>query len=162
MIIVSIDSIGLGERASSWYAASMKKENSAKSPSSDQGVNLEQLHALREGLLNLHKILMDIEREGYERVFGKISSTSQFLQLMLQDPWFAWLRPLSHLVAMIDEGLDSKEPLEKAVADQLLQDTRKLLTPSEEGAGFSKNYYDALQEEPDVVMAHAAVVKNLP
>ena len=34
-----------------------------------------------------------------------------------------------------------------------------LLKPSEEGAGFGKHYYDALQRDPDVVLAHAAVKK---
>jgi hypothetical protein len=39
----------------------------------------------------------------------------------------------------------------------LLATLRTLLTPSEEGDGFGRHYYDALQREPDVVLAHAAV-----
>jgi hypothetical protein len=36
-----------------------------------------------------------------------------------------------------------------------------LLKPSEDGAGFGKRYYEALQRDPDVVLAHAAVKKLL-
>jgi hypothetical protein len=31
------------------------------------------------------------------------------------------------------------------------------LTPTEEGEGFGRQYYDALQRGPDVVLAHAAI-----
>ena len=39
----------------------------------------------------------------------------------------------------------------------LLASIQTLLTPSEEGAGFGRQYYEALQREPDVMLAHAAV-----
>ena len=38
-----------------------------------------------------------------------------------------------------------------------IDSVRTMLTPSEEGNGFGRHYYDALQREPDVVLAHAAV-----
>ena len=31
-----------------------------------------------------------------------------------------------------------------------------LLTPSEAGEGFGRRYYDAMQRDPDVVLAHAS------
>jgi hypothetical protein len=34
-----------------------------------------------------------------------------------------------------------------------------LLIASESGEGFSKHYFDALQREPDVVLAHATAAK---
>ena len=39
----------------------------------------------------------------------------------------------------------------------LVASIRTLLTPTEEGEGFGKQYHDALQRGPDVVLAHAAV-----
>jgi hypothetical protein len=36
-----------------------------------------------------------------------------------------------------------------------------LLVASEEGQGFARSYFEALQREPDVVMAHAEVGKCL-
>lgn len=116
-----------------------------------------QLPQLSRALLHLHKTLLDGERRSYERVHGRIPSNGVFLQLVLGDAWFAWLRSLSQLMARLDELDESKEPTAPAEIIALLAATRTLLTPTEEGEGFGRHYYEALQREPDVVMAHAAV-----
>jgi len=66
-----------------------------------------QLKQLRHGLLRLHKLLLDLERRGYERARGRIGNSYEFLQLALKDPWFDWLHRLSELIVQIDEALDS-------------------------------------------------------
>jgi hypothetical protein len=118
-----------------------------------------RLQPLRLALLALHKALVDSERVSYEQTIGAISSPNHFLQLLTRDPWFAWLHPLSQLIVAIDEALDEKEPLTTAGIDALVKQARLLLAPSEAGEGFSKHYFDALQRDPDVVLAHAEVAK---
>ena len=66
----------------------------------------ESLRALRQGLLRLHKALLDLERRDYERARGRIGNSYEFLQLVLKDPWFDWLHRLSELIVQIDETLD--------------------------------------------------------
>jgi hypothetical protein len=119
-----------------------------------------RLPELREALLNLHKALVDSERVTYEKTIGAIPSPNHFLQLLTGDPWFAWLHPLSQLIVTMDEALDGKEPPTAATVDALLNQTRLLLVASEDGVGFSRHYYDALQRDPDVVFAHAAAAKH--
>lgn len=114
-----------------------------------------QLQQLRDALLELHKTLIESERVSYEQAFGVIGSPNQFLKLLTSDPWFAWLHPLSLLVVAMDEALDGKEPLTVAGADALLDQTRRMLVASEVGDGFPRSYFDALQRDPDVVLAHA-------
>jgi hypothetical protein len=121
----------------------------------------QRLDRLRESLLRLHKALIDSERVGYESAFGTIHSPNQFLQLLLQDPWFAWLKPLSELMVKIDETLDADEPLTAATSTNLLAAAHQLLKPSESEPGFGQHYFAALQREPDVVLAHADVLKAL-
>lgn len=118
-----------------------------------------QLTELRDGLLRLHKTLMESERAGYEPTFGKISSPYQFLKLLTEDPWFAWLRPVSQLIAEMDEALDAKEPLTLTAVDELISRVRTMLVPTKGGEGFSQHYDEALQRDPDVVFAHAAVAR---
>lgn len=121
------------------------------------------LPELRTALLHLHKTLVDSERISYEQTVGTIPSPNHFLQLLTNDPWFAWLRPLSMLIVTMDQAIDSKrQPLTEATAVALVQEARRLLIASEEGEGFPKHYFDALQRDPDVVFAHAAVVKFFP
>jgi hypothetical protein len=119
----------------------------------------QRLMELRDALLRLHKALMESERISYEKTFGKISSPVQFLKLLTEDPWFAWFRPVSQLIAEIDEKLDAKEPLTLATLDELISRAKIMLVPTEGGEGFSQHYDEALQRDPDVVFAHAAAAK---
>ena len=117
-------------------------------------VHLDQLF---RALLRLHKALLDDERVSYERVHGRIQSNGAFLQLVLGDAWFAWLRPLSQLMVTLDElGEKGESPGGPDIATSIAS-IRTLLTPSEEGEGFGRQYHDALQRSPDVVLAHAEV-----
>ncbi len=119
----------------------------------------ERCAKLRNALLTLHKALVDSERVTYEATVGAIQSSNHFLQLLTTDPWFAWLQPLSQLIVAIDEAMDAKEPLKSADVDALVKQVGVLLLPLEESEGFGRHYFDALQRDPDVVLAHAAVAK---
>lgn len=119
----------------------------------------KRLEEIRHALLKLHKTLVDSERVTYETTVGAIRSPSQFLQLLTTDPWFAWLQPLSQLIVSMDEALDSKEPVADPAVDSIIKEANVLLSPSENGQGFSRHYFDALQRDPDVVIAHAEVMK---
>jgi len=122
---------------------------------------LQRLNQLRLPLLHLHKTLLDLEREAYERAHGRVDNSYAVLQLVMHDPWFAWLRSLSELMVQIDEMLDGKEPLKESEAIAVIDQARVLLTPSETGSGFQKKYFSSLQESPDVVLAHSEAVKHL-
>jgi len=121
----------------------------------------KRLEEVRHSLLTLHKTLVDSERVTYEKTVGAIGSPSQFLKLLTTDPWFAWLQPLSQLIVSMDEALDAREPLTEAVVVATVKEANLLLAPSEIGEGFAHHYFDALQRDPDVVIAHADVMKLL-
>ena len=63
------------------------------------------LPELRNALLHLHKTLVDSERISYEQTIGTIPSPNHFLQLLTNDPWFAWLHPLSLLIVAMDQAI---------------------------------------------------------
>lgn len=110
---------------------------------------------MRNGLLTLHKILLDSERAAYERDVARITSTGQFLGLVLEDPFFQPLRELSQFIVLIDEALDRKEsPITEGEADQLVRQARKMLVPAEEGNGFARRYFEIMQRDPTTVLAH--------
>jgi len=131
-----------------------------KTPTASEPEGIRQrLTELRHALLKLHKALVDSERVSYEKTMGKIQSPNHFLQLLTNDPWFAWLQPLSQLIVTMDEALDAKEPLTVAKVDALAHQSKLLLVASENNDGFSGHYHEALQRDPDVVLMHAEVVK---
>jgi hypothetical protein len=128
-------------------------------PPPDANAPRQRLTDLRNGLLRLHKVLLDSERAAYDRDIQRITTSSQFLELVLHDPWFAWLRELSQFVVWIDERLDAEEPADAAEAALAIKQARALLTPAEEGSGFGKNYFSALQRDPNVVLAHGEMMQ---
>jgi hypothetical protein len=121
----------------------------------------QRLTELRNGLLGLHKTLLDSERAVYERDIARITSSGELLNLVINDPWFAWLHALSEFVVLIDETLDAEEPPQGIDAERLIAQAWELLAPNETGRGFARRYFEALQRDPDVVLAHGRMRKVL-
>jgi hypothetical protein len=121
-----------------------------------------RLVSVRNTMLALHKVLLELERVRYERANGRITDMFQLLNLTINDPAFAWLRPLSALIVQIDEKLDDKDnPLSVAGAVAVRKEIRDLLSPNQVGSDFQRNYHWALQESPDAVIGHSAALKGL-
>lgn len=115
----------------------------------------DQLRRVRTVLLRLHKTLLDFERAAYERAHDSIGNSYEFLQLVMSNPWFAWLRQLSELIVEMDELLAAKETPHESTGAALIQQASILLTPTESGSEFQKKYFAAMQQSPEVVLAHA-------
>src|ERR1039457_4300507 len=150
--VVASPTVGL------YVVSTVKMKNLNSSDSEPDGVR-ERLTRLREALLHLHKTLLESERVSYEASFGKIASPYQFLHLLTSDPWFAWLAPVTQLIAVMDEMLDAKEPLTAVGVDDLTKRMKTLLVPSEVGEVFPRHYDEALQRSPDVLFAHVETAK---
>ena len=119
-----------------------------------------QLDDVRRGLLRVHKALLEDARIRYEREQGRIEGSGALLRLVLNDPWFAWLHPLSGLVVQIDELL-AADTATVGEGEALLNQARTLLKPEETGEGFQRRYHRAIQDVPDVLIAHVALGKHL-
>jgi hypothetical protein len=115
----------------------------------------QQLVDVRTVLLRLHKTLLDFERESYERARGRIANSYEFLNLVMNDLWFAWLRQLSELIVEMDELLATKETPSEKTGVALVQQARILLIPTESGSEFQRRYFAAMQQSPEVVVAHS-------
>jgi hypothetical protein len=119
----------------------------------------ERLVRLRNGLLHLHKSLLDSERGVYERDVERITSSGHLLNLLLNDPWFEWLRELSQFIVLVDETLDLDEPPGSADADRIVKQARELISPAEGAPGFTGRYWEAMQRDPAAVLAHRDVLR---
>ena len=119
----------------------------------------QPLLEFRHALLDLHKALIDSERAVYETDVGPVQSPHHFFQLLTSDPWFAWLRPVSELIVLMDELLQGDEPVTDERASALVERTRTLLTDGH--ARFGRKYHDLLQRDPTVLVAHGAVIGRL-
>jgi len=116
----------------------------------------QHLTELYGALLQLHKTLLDMERRSYERHHGRITA-GELLNLAIQDQQFAWLRAVSEILVRIEELLDNAMPVEEKEALSVLTQVQILLVPAEDGAGFARNYFLALQSDAAAVLAHRDV-----
>jgi catechol 2,3-dioxygenase-like lactoylglutathione lyase family enzyme len=137
-------------------------------PSDDRGgltalseATRARLGEMRQRLLNLHKVLLDDAKTAYELDRGRVTSTANLLQLVINDSWFAWLHPLSELVVRIDEALQPDAPATELDGTVLLEQVERLISPGGSVEGFAQRYYEALQRQPAVIVAHAEVRRIL-
>ena len=114
---------------------------------------------LRRLLLQLHKTLIDWQRAEYEGQHGRLQTT-QLLNVMFNDPEFAWLRSMSGLIVRIDEALDVKPGKPEIETGPLVAGARELVSP-EAGTPYAQRYHAALQELPDAVLAHRDLITLL-
>lgn len=121
----------------------------------------ERLRELRSRLLDLHKVLLDDSKAAYELDRGRIPSNATLLQLVINDPWFAWLHPLSELVVRIDVALQPDGAATEADGGMLLEQVERLLSPAQGVEPFARRYYEALQRQPAVITAHGDVRRVL-
>lgn len=110
--------------------------------------NTELLKSARNQLLGLHKSLVDFERSIYEGMNGSTTG-AQFLNVLLEDPEFAWLRKFSTLIVDIDEIFAQKDGYaDDAVATHLTK-LRELIEMKDEDEAFTAKYQSALQQDAD-------------
>ena len=121
----------------------------------------QRLRELRPKLLKLHKALLDSERVTYEQFYGRIQTSGEFLQLVINHEWFNWLRPISQFIVQIDEVLHSKEPVVLSQVTDLLEKAQTLLQPAEDGTSPEKRYFRAIQRDPEIAMMHGEISRLL-
>jgi hypothetical protein len=124
---------------------------------------MDQLKRLRDGrniLLKLHKSLVDFERATYETLNGTVTS-GQFLNLLLNDADFSWLRRFSTLIVDIDEMFDQKDGFPDEAVETHLTKMRELSEMAGEDDYFRAKYQLALQNDADAAGHHAELKRIL-
>jgi hypothetical protein len=108
---------------------------------------------VRRALLELHGAVVALERQYFERKWGRVQA-SEFLHQLVQDEAWSWLRPLSALIVEFDapEGMTE---------EALFSEARQLLKPDPAGAPFQQRYASLIQESPDVAYAHGVAMQTL-
>ena len=115
--------------------------------------NTELLRSSRDLLLKLHKALLDHERRIYEGINGP-RTPGQFLNLLLEDPDFAWLRKFSTLIVEVDEMFAQKDGYSEETVDSHIAALRSLVAMEDEDETFRAKYQSGLQQDLDAAAQH--------
>jgi hypothetical protein len=119
----------------------------------------ETLRNARNLLLKLHKTLLDHERAMYEGINGP-QTPAQFLNILLEDPDFSWLRKFSMLIVEIDEMFAQKDGYSEDVVELHIAKLRSLIAMEDEDETFRAKYQAGLQQDLDAA-AHHGELKEL-
>ncbi len=114
----------------------------------------ELLKTSRDLLLKLHKVMLDAERERHEAFFGPVSPT-EYLNLLLEDPAFAWLRKFSMLIVEIDELFAQRDGFSTEMVTANIEKVRELVEMREDDEAFRSKYQYAIQADSDAASLHA-------
>ena len=101
--------------------------------------NVEKLRNLRNLLLKQHKILIDRERESYEMLHGELTP-SAFLNQLIENEDFAWLRKFSMLIVEVDEMFAQRDGYETEMVDALIAKVGELVDPNIGDDSFNAKY----------------------
>ncbi len=107
--------------------------------------NLEKLRNGRNLLLALHKSLLDFERSAYEGMYGRVTAGG-FLNLLLEDENFSWLRKFSGLIVEIDELLAQKDGFSDEAVRLHIEKLRVVVLIEEDESEFAARYRGGLQQ----------------
>jgi hypothetical protein len=119
------------------------------------------LVVVRDAVLSLHRALLETERLAWERMNGRTVGNVELLHLAIEDPWFTWLRPLTALIAAMDEALVDDTPEAEGRTAGILAEAASLLHPDENGSDFQQRYHEFVQRAPDVAVAHGRLARAL-
>ncbi len=108
----------------------------------------DRLRDVRESMEVVHRLLIAAARADYEQRFGRIAGAGLLLELLMNDPFFAWMRPLSGMMAEIDEAFEENT----VDAARLLAWRARL-----EAVLLDERYVRYLQDSADLVIEHAAL-----
>jgi hypothetical protein len=120
----------------------------------------QRLVEVRRGLMRLHKALIDAERAEWERSRGPVTN-ARLLQALIEDPFFAWLRPFSGLIVEIDEALAGEQAVSEAGARAFVEQARELVAV-DEGDEPTVNRYDLVcRRDPSVLLLHIELASRI-
>jgi len=114
---------------------------------------IQLLKEIRLQILRLHKLLVDDERQTYENQNGQMSS-GQFLQILLGNESFSWLRKFSTLIVEIDEMLELNDGYSKEIIEKHFIQLQNLLNFDSIDKEFNLKYKNSIQNNSEIKAKH--------
>ena len=129
-----------------FYARTMHTPDSP-----DRATLRASLRELSKALLPLHRHLIEAAKSDYAFAYKPVESPGHLLRLLNDDPFFAWLKPMTSIIVDIDEMV--RRDFEKGDAKAIVDRVQHFLA--------NENYVMMLQREVEIATEHAAMRKVL-
>jgi hypothetical protein len=120
-----------------------------------------KLNDLAQALRSTHSTLLEVVKKEYEAAHGTIKGPFAYFQLVTNDPVFQWLRPLSGMMASLDDLLDNKRDLKPSDAEQIKLEVEQLFKFAKGSETFATQFHAREKLESEIKTRHAEVRKAL-
>ncbi len=111
------------------------------------------LKSVSSTMSKIHKMILENEIERIEKIQGVSLPPAARIQILLNDPSLAWLRPMSQLMSTIDGICFQKEPVTPEQPKKVYLEIEELFF-KQNGSDFSKKYIGHLMAMPDMMIDH--------
>jgi hypothetical protein len=130
----------------SFYARTMHTPDSP-----ERAATRAALREVSKALIPLHRQLIEAARSDFSASYGVVKNPTEMVQLLTDDPFFAWLKPLTSIIVDIEEMV--RRDFEAGDAATIADRVEKVFG--------QEQYKDALQRDVDVATGHATVRRAL-
>jgi hypothetical protein len=129
-------------------------------PDPAQQAQRAKLDDLARALRHLHSALLEAVKLDFEKLNGKVGGPFHLFQLVTNDPFFQWLRPLSGLMASLDELIDEKRLLSDTEILEVKTSVLSLFEQSDP-SGFGANFETRVRDSQLVAGQRDDVTRSL-
>lgn len=113
----------------------------------------EKLEKISQSLKRVHKHLLENEKVAAEIRLGHKLGPLDFFNLITKDESFQWMKPLSALMAEIDEFIDETENVTEADVSGIRNRVDFILR--DPSSKVASRYLQYLPQDPEFILAHA-------
>jgi hypothetical protein len=123
-------------------------ERTMHTPDSPDRARLRDgLREVSRALLPLHRRLIESAKSDYAFAYETKANATELIELLQNDPFFAWLKPFTATIVDIDEM--ARTDFQPADVDAIVARVEALLA--------EQHYIDMLQNDVDVASGHATL-----
>ena len=119
--------------------------------SPERGRTREALRDVSRALLPIHRRLIQSAKSDYAFAYDASTRPSELIKLLQNDPFFAWLKPLTALIVDIDEM--TRTDFDTAEVETIIERVERLLS--------EQRYVEMLQRDVEIASGHAALRRAL-
>lgn len=112
-----------------------------------------KLEKISRSLKSVHKHLLENEKVAAEIRLDRKLNPLDFFSLITQDESYSWMKPLSALMAEIDEFIDENDVVNDADVESIRRRVDFILR--DPSSKVSSRYLQYLAQDPDFILAHA-------
>lgn len=127
--------------------------------------HLNSLQKLQSSLLQMHRYMLASLKSDREARTQQAISPTEWFHLIISEPEYSWMKPITGLMSDIDALMDNYEVSEEDLKIIRQELENLFLIPSESVTDFSSKYQEMVRRDPDVMLYHGLLrqlIRALP